>query len=796
MDRIKFYYMSLFIFIDQLKVQFALVQQFRFVFNPLVNIPMNKSFTPFRISMVSSRLFIALLYVVFCASFATAQSNKQKKLTEYVNVFVGTGGHGHTYPGATLPFGMVQLSPDNVNEGWDWSSGYNYSDSTIAGFSHTHLSGTGIGDLCDISVMPSVGIKPDTSAITSLFSHQKEKASPGFYSVHLRDFNIDASFTTTERSGFHKYVFPASSDAMLRFDLGFRKNWDWTNDCFFKQINDTTFIGYRHSSGWAPDQKIYFAIKLSKPVKQLTLFQNKKQIAFTEARGVDVKACLQFNTVNGENILMKVGLSTANTEGALQSLDEIKGWNFDAVKQKAEDIWEKELSKIAIKANADSTKVIFYSALYHTFLAPTLFTDLNGNYRGKNGKIQTSDKPIFTTHSLWDTFRAANPLLTITQPKMIPDIMNSFLKFYDQYGLLPVWDLHFNETNTMTGYHAIPVIADAILKDIKGFDVQKAYEAMKASSMQNTRATDLYRNYGYIPHDKQHENVTITLEYAYDDWCIAQVAKKLNKPEDVAYYIKRANFYRNLFEPITGFFRPRLSDGTWATPFDPLRSEFQTNPYTEGNAWQHTFFVPHDVKGLKDLYPEKDGLLKKLDSLFSIDSKLTGTPVGDITGLIGQYAHGNEPSHHIAYLYNYLGEPWKTANMVRRITTEQYQNSPQGLSGNEDCGQMSAWYVFSALGFYPVNPASGEYVFGCPMINEAIIKVADDKKFTIKVANNSASNKYIQSVRINGKAYSKTFINHATLMKGGTMKIIMGSNPNSKWGVNIDSFPSSMSDKN
>jgi predicted alpha-1,2-mannosidase len=402
---------------------------------------------------------------------------------------------------------------------------------------------------------------------------------------------------------------------------------------------------------------------------------------------------------------------------------------------------------------------------------------------------------VYTTHSLWDTFRAANPLLTLTQPYRIADIVNSYLLFYDQNGLLPIWDLHFNETSTMTGYHAVPVIADAILKDIPGFDVAKAYEAMKKSSMQNIRGTDHYRNYGYLPHDKHVENVTITLEYAFDDWCIAAVAKKLGKQEDVEYYFQRAGFYKNLFDKETGFFRPKLSDGKWVTPFDPLKSEFQVNPYTEGNAWQHTFFVPHDINGLSTLYGGNDALLAKLDTLFTMDSKLTGTPVPDISGLIGQYAHGNEPSHHIAYMYSFLGAPQKTADRVHQIMTELYDDTPEGLSGNEDCGQMSAWYVFSALGFYPCNPASGEYVIGSPMVDEATIQAADGKSFQIKVKNNSVKNKYVKAVTLNGKNHTNVYITHHDIMKGGILEIEMTNAPNNHWGKEETSMPYSLSSK-
>ena len=726
----------------------------------------------------------------------SAQNQNKKRLSDYVNPFIGTGAHGHTYPGATLPFGMVQLSPDNVNEGWDWSSGYNYSDSIITGFSHTHLSGTGIGDKCDISVMPLVNLKPDTLSITSKFNHKNEKASPGFYCVLLEDFNIEASFTTTIRCGLHQYIFPKNTSAAIRFDLGFKKNWDWTTKTFFKQLNDSTFIGYRFSDGWGNGQQVYFAARTSKPIKSLKLFENKKLINKTESNGWDTKAYLEFNTIENERILLKVAISMANTDGALKGLEEITGWDFEKVKSAAQRTWEDELGKITIEAKEDSVKQLFYTSLYHTYLAPTIFSDANGNYKGADNKIhRISNESIYSTHSLWDVFRAASPLLTITQPKRVQQIINSYLAFYDQYGLLPVWDLAFYETGTMTGYHAVPVIADAILKDLKGFDVNKAYVAMKKSSMQNIRATDFYRQYKYIPHDKANESVTSTLEYAYDDWCIAQVAKKMKNKTDADYYFTRANYYKNLFDTGTGFFRPKLADGKWKTPFDSYSAGGEHNAYTEGNAWQHTFFVPHDIKGLSTLYKKANGLVNKLDSLFTVTSTLTGNLVNDVTGLIGQYAHGNEPSHHIAYMYSFLGQPYKTANIVRRISLEQYQNSPTGLSGNEDCGQMSAWYIFSALGFYPCNPSGGEYVFGSPLIDKASIKVGNNKIFKIQIVDNDAENKYIQFVCINGKPYTKTYITHNLLMRGGDMKIKMGSSPNKLWGKDVASFPTSMSDK-
>jgi predicted alpha-1,2-mannosidase len=714
--------------------------------------------------------------LIACTFIGASLFAQPKKAIDYVNPFIGTGGHGHTYPGAMVPFGMVQLSPDNGTQGWDWCSGYHYTDSVITGFSHTHLSGTGIGDLCDISVMPSVGKKTDTVYTPSKFSHTNEKASPGYYQVRLDDYNINAELTTGLRCGFHRYTFPKASDALIRLDLGFAINWDSPTDCFIKKIDDYTYAGWRKSTGWAPDQWIFFAIKLNKKPKNLALFQNKMPVSGDSAHGKKVIAGFEFSTAENEKVLMKVGLSSASVEGALASLNEVAGWDFDAVRKSAENTWEKELSKIKIEAKDDQTKTIFYTALYHTYEAPVLFSDAKQMYKGADGKITKATHPAYTVHSLWDIFRGAAPLLTITQPARVPDIINSYLDFYKQSGLLPVWDLHFNENNCMSGYHCIPVVSDAILKGIKGFDYELAFKAMKTSAMQDIRGTNFYRQYGYLPQDKMGQSVTITLEYAYDDWCIAQVAKKLGHTEDYNEFTKRAGYYQNLFDPKTGFFRGKNWDGTFVEPFDPYYSEHsEKSMYIEGTAWQHTFFVPHAVENYAKLLGGKDKLIEKLDSLFTTTSHMNGEFVSnDISGLIGQYAHGNEPSHHIAYMYNVLGAPEKGAFRLREIMSTLYRNEPDGLSGNEDCGQMSAWYVWSALGMYPMNAASGNYVFGSPMIDGATITLPANKKLQIKVKNNSPENIYIRKVSFNGKPHSTISISHAEIEKGGLLEIEMG----------------------
>jgi len=732
-----------------------------------------------------------LLAGIFIALAVTAQ----QRAVDYVNPFIGTADHGHTYPGATVPFGMVQLSPDNGTAGWDWCSGYNYGDSVISGFSHLHLSGTGIGDLCDISVMPSVGIAPGVQPIKSSYTHERETAKPGYYAVLLKDFGIWTELTTSLHAGMHRYIFPAASDAMIRFDLGFAINWDSATAGYFEKINDSTFVGYRYSTGWAKDQKVYFAVRLSKPVRDLVLYSDGEKVTGDKATGRDVKACLVFNTRAAERVLMTVGLSFADIAGAQKSLTEIPGWDFDKVSAIASEAWEDQLGKVEVSSADTRLKQTFYTALYHSFEAPVTFTDRNLNYKGIDGSIKKASSPRYTVHSIWDTFRANNPLFTLTQQDRVGDIINSYLDFYDQNGLLPVWDLEFNETNCMTGYHSVAVIADAILKGIGGFDIDKAYTACKKSAMQNIRGSNVYRQYGYVPQDKTGSSVTITLEYAYDDWCIAQVAKYLHHMDDYDLFMKRAHSYIPLFDKNTGFFRAKNSDGSWVTPFDPYYSEHDPDKamYTEGNAWQHSWFVPQDPQGLINLFGSKEAYVRKLDSLFIVPSALKGDNTSpDISGMIGQYAQGNEPSHHIAYLYNYAGQPWKTAEKIRLITSTLYNNTPAGLCGNEDCGQMSAWYVFSALGFYPVNPASGEYVLGSPLFDQSILYLPGNQSFVVKALNNSPQNKYIQGIRLNGKKYTRSYITHADILRGGVMEIEMGDKPSASWGTAAKDYPSSM----
>jgi predicted alpha-1,2-mannosidase len=706
------------------------------------------------------------ILLFFAYSFCSAQ-----KLTKYVNPFLGTGGHGHTYPGATVPFGMVQLSPDNGTEGWDWCSGYHYSSDSIAGFSHTHLSGTGIGDWCDISVLPLT----DTSQIHEEkikipFSHANEKAIPGFYSVSL-DNNVNCKFTATERCGFHQYDFN-SSNAWLQFDMGFRINWDASTAGMLQLINDSTLLGYRYSTGWAKNQRVYFAARFSSPVIAKTFLNSNKNNIQQDTGGL-VKTVLQFN-LQGKPLFVKVGISSVSPEKALLVIKEIGTQTFAQVAKKAEALWEKELEKITVTTFDEADKIRFYTALYRTCLAPVVHSDADNTYRNhKNNIVQRKNGKQYTIFSLWDTFRALNPLFTFTQTERLPDMINSMLQLKRDNGLLPVWDISTWEANTMTGYHAIPILADAILKAVKGFDVNEAYEAMLLSANQKQRGTQDYIRFGYLPQDKEGWSVTITLEYAYDDWCIAQVAKKLGKQNDYSRFMKRAESYKKLFDSGTGFMRAKDSTGKFIEPFDPLLSEHGfEGQYVEGTAWQHSFFVPHDVNGLATLYGGKNKLVQKLDDLFSASSILHGDNASvDVSGLIGQYAHGNEPSHHIIYMYTALGQPQKAAAKIKLVTDSLYKLGPDGLSGNDDCGQMSAWLIWTMMGMYPLNPASGDYVFGYPLLKEANIKLPNNKSLLIKVnkIKKQGEAARIYKITLNGKSIPVLSIKHEDMLKGGLL---------------------------
>jgi predicted alpha-1,2-mannosidase len=685
-----------------------------------------------------------------------------------VNPFIGTGGHGHTFPGAIVPFGMVQLSPDTRLTGWDGCSGYHYSDSIVYGFSHTHLSGTGISDYGDVLLMPTVGGPKGDYA--SRFSHQNEKASPGYYSLRLDDDNIFVELTATARAGMHRYTFPATDAANIILDLAHR---DKVLDSDLKVTGPTTVIGWRRSRAWARDQIVYFAIEFSQP--------------FTKHGFEELRASFSFDARNSKPILVKVGISAVSTDGALRNLRaELNDWNFDKVRTAAVAAWNRELSKITVTGGADAQLTNFYTSLYHAMTAPNVFMDVDGQYRGRDFKIhKAAGFTNYTVFSLWDTFRAAHPLYTIIDTKRTRDFIKTFLAQYEQGGRLPVWELAANETDTMIGYHAVSVIADAAAKNIGGFDLNEAFKAMKHSAELRHYGLGAYMDHGFIGTEDERESVSKVLEYAYDDWCIAEVARLAGAPADRQRYLARAQSYKNVFDPQTGFMRPRTNGG-WTEPFDPREVTFH---FTEANAWQYTFFVPQDVNTLIDLMGGREKFAAKLDELFTADSRTTGREQADITGLIGQYAHGNEPSHHMAYLYNYAGEPWKTQLRVRQIMDQFYHPEPDGLIGNEDCGQMSAWYVLSAAGFYPVTPGSTTYAIGAPLFPEVRFNLENGRSFTIRARNVSAKNIYIQSAKLNGRPHRKSYLDHADLRAGGELIFEMGPRPNPKWGTGPGNEP-------
>lgn len=726
------------------------------------------------------------LSLTLIMAFLTTALFAQEKLTKYVDPHIGSAAHGHVFVGANVPFGAVQLGPSNVFGGWDWCSGYNYVSNTITGFSHTHLSGTGIGDLNDILMMPATG--PVASDYVSLFSHDQEITRAGYYSVRLQKHEIRAELTASERVGFHRYTFPKGhKDPHVMLDLAAGLGWDKPVDTYVKLLNPTTLVGYRFSKGWADDQRVFFAIKLSQPIRDLALYDSTavKQVkGGSSLKAEKVRAFLKFNAIKGNVLKLKVGLSPVSYENALANIQaEIPAWDFEQVVAKADQKWNRELEKIRIEGDAE-TKKKFYTAMYHTMIAPSLFNDANGDYRGTDKKVYPkANFTNYTTFSLWDTYRAYHPLFTIVQPDKVSDVINSFLAIYKQQGKLPVWHLMGNETNTMIGYHAVPIIVDAYLKGFRGFDAELAYAAAKHSAMQKTEGIEYAQQLRYIPADKVIESVAKGLEYAIDDWCIAQMAKAMGKTDDYAYFSKRARLYTQYFDQKTQFMRGKLADGSWRSPFDPVASKHREDDYTEGNAWQYTWLVPQDPEGLINLFGGDRPFIRKLDSLFSMSSKMTEGSSPDISGLIGQYAQGNEPNHHIPYLYAFAGQPWKTADMVRRVTDSLYTTKPDGLCGNEDLGQMSAWYVFSAMGFYPVNPANGVYVFGSPVVDDAVISLPGEKKFHIKVVGNSRANKYIQKVELNGKSYVKSYLRHSTIVNGGEIVIHMGNTPSLTWGV-------------
>ncbi len=737
-----------------------------------------------------------LILIFFFAVFSGCQTNKEPEITSFVNPFIGSDGHGHTFPGATLPFGMVQLSPDTRKDSWDGCSGYHYSDKTILGFSHTHLSGTGVGDYGDIRLVPITGelkINPGNenepgSGYRSKFSHKDEIATPGYYKVFLEDYKISAALTVTKRCGFHKYTFPDNSSSFIIIDLTESVTSDKIAGSELQFYSDTEIGGYRRTKGWAKDQVIYFYAILSKPFDSYGIAKEQQILeGQRESKGSDIKGFVKYSTKKDEEILVKVGISAVSVHGDKNNpLPENQGWDFDQVASQASQTWNDQLSKIRVKGGTAEDKVKFYTAYYHSCIAPNLFTDADRKYRGHDGEIHTAEKfDVYTVFSLWDTYRALHPLMTILEPSRTVDFIKTFVDIYEKSGLLPIWELAGNETFCMIGYHSVPVIVDAYIKGIRGFDAEKAFEAMKSSSLQDHFGLSSYRKYGFVPAEDEGESISKTLEYSYDDWCIAQMAKALGKEEDYKEYICRAQYYKNLFDPETRFIRGKRN-GMFTEPFEPSEVNFML---TEANTWQYTFYVPQDIKGFKELMGDDAGFTSKLDEMFSISSKLRGREQADITGLIGQYAHGNEPSHHMAYLYNFSGEAYKTQKLTRQIMNELYGAGSDGLCGNEDCGQMSAWFVLSALGFYPVTPGEDYYVIGSPIFEEAEIHLENGKIFKISAETNSHENIYIQHAELNGKPYDLSYLKHEEIMNGGELKLAMSDKPNKEWGRSPESRP-------
>ena len=698
---------------------------------------------------------------------------EQTAAYDLVNPFIGTGGHGHTYPGATLPFGMVQLSPDTRLEGWDGCSGYHNTDSIIYGFSHTHLSGTGVGDYGDVLLMPTFGaIQFDNGSksgvengYASTFSKATEKASPGFYQVNLEEYDIDIRLTATTRVGIHEYTFNRGGNSNLILDL-FHRDQLLKDSIHFVGNNEVE--GFRVSSAWANEQQIYFVAQFSKECKSHILDSTGKRAAFI------------FDTKPHEKIIVRLGISATSIDGARKNLEaEASHWDFDKYLDNAKLTWETTLSKIEIEDENKDKKSIFYTALYHSMIAPNTFSDVDGKYRGMDHKIHESDETIYTVFSLWDTFRATHPLYTIIEQNKTNEFINTFLHQYQQGGALPIWELAGNYTGCMIGYHSVPVIVDAYVKGIMDYDAELALEAMIHSAEQDKLGLSYYKSKGFIAAGDEAESVSKTLEYAYDDWCIAVMAKSLQQENVFNRFIKRAQYYKNIFNPEVGFMQSKMNGG-WNTRFDPAEVNFN---FTEANSWQYSMFAPQDVSGLIELYGGNEAFESKLDLLFSTEMELSGRHQVDITGLIGQYAHGNEPSHHMAYLYNYIGKPWKTQERIHQILDEQYSNQPDGLSGNEDCGQMSAWYVLSGMGFYSVTPGLNYYSIGKPHFSKATINLENGNKFEIIANHLSDKNSYIQSATLNGEPFNQSFLFHDTIMQGGEIVFEMGNKPNRNWGV-------------
>lgn len=715
--------------------------------------------------------------------------SKSEGLLRYVDPYIGSGYHGHVFVGTSVPYGMVQLGPNNIHKGWDWCSGYHYSDSILIGFSHTHLSGTGCTDLGDILIMPLNEIRTPRGnqddirdGYASRYSHDNEIARPEYYSLLLDRYDIKAELTATDRVGFHRYTYPDGKPASILIDLR-EGNGSNAYDSYIRKIDDYTVEGYRYVRGWSPSRKVYFVLKSDKKIEQFTAYDDNTPKPWNQLKVASVKSVLTFGYE--KEVKVKVAISSVSCANALMNLQaELSHWDFDKTVKMSADRWNKQLARMSVETDNEPAKRIFYTAHYHTMIAPTLYCDVNGEYRGMNDMIYTDPKKAnYTTLSLWDTYRALHPLMTIVQPEMVDNVVNSMLSIYRQQDKLPIWPLMSGETNQMPGYSSVPVIADAYLKGFTGFDAEEALQAMKATATyEKQNGIPYVMEKGYIPADKVHEATSIAMEYAVDDWGIAAMAHKMGKYEEAATYAKRAHYYKNYFDSSIHFIRPKLEDGSWRTPYDPARSIHTVGDFCEGNGWQYTFFAPQDPYGLIGLFGGDKPFTTKLDNFFTNNDSMGEGASSDITGLIGQYAHGNEPSHHVAYLYAYAGEQWKTAEKVRFIMDEFYTDKPDGIIGNEDCGQMSAWYLLSSMGLYQVNPSDGIFVFGSPCFKKVEMKVRGGKTFTVEAPNNNKENIYIQKVYLNGKPYNKSYITYDDIINGSTLKFVMGKKPNKNFG--------------
>jgi len=716
-----------------------------------------------RTNYLSRLLSVAALVVCFSA---TAVAATMQNLTQYVNQYVGTGGHGHTFMGANVPFGLVQLGPTEPTRGWDWCSGYYYDDDELIGFGHMHLSGTGIGCLGDVAFLPVKDFKQTSTR----FKHEAEKVHPGYYSVQLTDPNVLVELTATERCGFHRYTFKDGAKAQLALDLSQCIGWDKLNDCLLTQESATRLTGFRRSNGWAADRRIYFSIDFSQPVTVHRL-DSMERVVVSVAD-------------NTKPLLVKVALSPVSIDKAKLNMQaEMAGWDFDATVKAADDAWNRELARIQIQTNDRTKKRVFYTAMYHLMTSCSKFNDVDREYRGADGKVHKADFTNYTTLSLWDTYRAAHPLMTVAFPEMQRDFAQTFLNIYKQQGRLPVWHLMGSETDCMVGNPGAIVLADLTMK---GFveDKELALEALKATQMKDIRSLGLLKEHGYIPWNLEPENETVAkaLEYCAADDGVAKVAKLLGKSDDYEYFFNRSRSYKKYYDPETRFLRAVGTDGKFRLPFNPFFAEHRTNDYTEGNAWQYTFLVPHDVKGLINLFGSDKAFMSKLDSLFFVEGWAGDNASPDMSGMTGQYAHGNEPSHHVIYMYNYAGRPDKAAPLLRKMLNEMYLDQPDGLSGNEDVGQMSAWYILSSVGLYQVDPVGGRFVIGSPLFDKATVNVGAGKTFTVVAKNNSDRNIYVQSARLNGKALKNSYIEFNDIRHGGTLELVMGPKP-SKWGA-------------